>query len=146
MKINFKQIVLVACLGASVAITTLTGCSTEGRSTGTYIDDRLVSNRVKGALNDNPVYKYPNVDVSSFNGTVQLNGFVVNQQQKQEAAQISSKVEGVRQLVNNITVQAAPMSQTGRTNGPARIYQESTGTNAPVVITPENSPVTIAPK
>ena len=126
MKINLKQLVLATCLGTSMAFTGLTGCHTEGRSAGTYIDDRLVSNRVKGALNDNKVYKYPNVEVSSFNGTVQLNGFVASTDQKQEAGAIASKVEGVKQLVNNITVQPMPMSPTGRANATDRIYQSTT--------------------
>src|SRR5579872_1879375 len=99
MQINLKQLVLAACLGASVAVTGLTGCHTGGRTAGTYIDDRTVANRVKGALNDNNVYKFPNVDVSSFNGTVQLNGFVATPDQKAQAAQIASQVQGVRQLV-----------------------------------------------
>jgi hyperosmotically inducible protein len=126
MKNNLKKIVLAACLGTAVAVTGLTGCHTSGRTAGTYIDDRMVASHVKGALNDNTVYKYPNVDVSAFNGTVQLNGFVASQDQKQQAAQIASRVDGVRQLVNNITVQPMP---TGRSND--RIYSE---TNAPAPI------------
>lgn len=116
MRINLKQIVLTASLGIAVALTGLTGCHTEGRSAGTYIDDRMVSSRVKGALDNAQVYKFPNVDVSSFNGTVQLNGFVQTKAQKKDAEQIASNVQGVRQLVNNITVQPSPMSPTGRPN------------------------------
>lgn len=118
MQTKFKQLVLAAALGTAVAVTGLTGCHTEGRSTGTYIDDRMVSSRVKGALDNGQVYKYPNVDVSSFNGTVQLNGFVQTQGQKDQAAQIASHVDGVKQLVNNITVQPSPMtSPTGHSSG-----------------------------
>ena len=117
MQIKFKQLLLATSLGAAVAVTGLTGCNTEGRSTGTYIDDRMVSSRVKGALDNSQVYKYPNVDVSSFNGTVQLNGFVQTQAQKDQAAQIASHVEGVKQLVNNITVQPSPTSPVGRSSG-----------------------------
>lgn len=114
---NLKQLVLIAALGAGVAGMT-TACHTEGRSAGTYIDDRMVSSRVKGALNDSPVYKFPNVDVSSFNGTVQLNGFVDSERQKKDAGQIASQVEGVKQLVNNITVQPSPATTpTGRNQG-----------------------------
>ncbi|MDB6018699.1 MAG: transporter [Pedosphaera sp.] len=119
MEIKFKQLIVAACLVTAVAVTGLTGCHTSGRTTGTYIDDRMVASRVKGALNDAPIYKFPNVDVNSFNGSVQLNGFVASPEQKQQAAQIASRVEGVRQLINNITVQ--PMSPTGRTNS-APIY------------------------
>ncbi|MDB6064865.1 MAG: transport-associated protein [Pedosphaera sp.] len=130
MQIDLKKIVLAAALGTAVAVTGLTGCHTQGRSTGTYIDDRMVSSRVKGALNDAPVYKYPNVDVSSFNGTVQLNGFVATPEQKAQAAQIASQVDGVKQLVNNITVQPQPgMAPTGRTNGV--VYPNPSGTVTP---------------
>jgi osmotically-inducible protein OsmY len=132
---QLKQLMLAACLGTAVAVTGLTGCNTGGRTTGTYIDDRKVASRVKGALNDAPVYKFPNVDVSSFNGTVQLNGFVATPDQKQQAAQIASRVEGVKQLVNNITVQALQMSPTGRPEG-APVYQSTT----PPVAPPNNVP------
>ena len=118
MRINPKKLIFATALGAALFGAGLTGCHTEGRSAGTYIDDRLVSSKVKGALNDSPIYKYPNVDISTFNGTVQLNGFVDSQVQKDQAAQIASQVQGVKQLVNNITVQPSPnVSPTGRNNG-----------------------------
>ena len=85
MRIKLKQMVLAAALGTAVAVTGLTGCHTEGRSAGTYIDDRVVSSKVKSALDHAQIYKFPNVDVSSFNGTVQLNGFVETAAQKNEA-------------------------------------------------------------
>jgi hyperosmotically inducible protein len=117
MQIKLKQLLLAASLGTAVAVTGLTGCHTEGRSAGTYLDDRVVSSKVKGALDKAPIYKYPNVDVSSFNGTVQLNGFVQSRAQKDDAGQIASQVEGVKQLINNITVQPSPVSPTGRSSG-----------------------------
>lgn len=123
MQIKLKQIVLAASLGIAVAVTGLTGCHTEGRSAGTYIDDRLVSSRVKSALDDAQVYKFPNVDVSSFNGTVQLNGFVETKAQKKDAGDIAANVQGVKQLVNNITVQPSPMTPTGRPNNTAYPHQ-----------------------
>lgn len=116
MQIKIKQLVLAVLLGTAVGAAGLTGCNTEGRSPDTYIDDRMVSSKVKGALDNSAAYKYPNVDVSSFNGVVQLNGFVQTQAQKDTAAQLASQVQGVKQLVNNITVQPSPMSPTGRSS------------------------------
>jgi osmotically-inducible protein OsmY len=116
MQSNPKKFFLATVLGALVSLVSLTGCHTEGRSAGTYIDDRLVSSKVKGALNDSPVYKFPNVDVSSFNGTVQLNGFVESRNQKEQAGQIAAQVQGVKQLVNNITIQPSP-TPTGAPGG-----------------------------
>ena len=118
MHINPKKLFFASALGLALCGAGMTGCHTQGRSAGTYIDDRLVSSRVKGALNDAPIYKYPNVDVSTFNGTVQLNGFVDSQAQKDQAAQIAAQVQGVKQLVNNITVQPSPNTlPTGRNGG-----------------------------
>ena len=118
MQLNPKKLFIVIALGTSMVVSGITGCHTQGRTAGTYIDDRMVTSKVKGALNDSPIYKYPNVDVSAFNGTVQLNGFVDSQAQKTQAAQLASQVQGVRQLINNITVQPSPASiPTGRTTG-----------------------------
>lgn len=128
MQINPKKLVFMIALGASLAIGGLAGCHTEGRSAGTYIDDRMVSSKVKGALNDSPIYKYPNVDVSTFNGTVQLNGFVDSQAQKNQAAQLAQQVQGVKQLINNITVQPSPASTpTGRSSGYPRATTPAPG-------------------
>ena len=125
MRMNVKSRTMAVWLGAAVAVAGLTGCHTGGRTAGTYIDDRMTAERVKSALGDAQVYKFPDVNVSSYNGTVQLNGFVASQAQKQEAAQIASQVQGVHQLVNNITVQPSETSPTGRTQGSAPIYNNN---------------------
>jgi hyperosmotically inducible periplasmic protein len=123
MQIKLKQLALALTLGTAVAATGLTGCQSN-RSAGTYVDDRMVSSKVKGALDNAPVYKYPNVDVSSFNGTVQLNGIVLTQDQKVHAGQIASQVEGVKQVVNNLSIQPAQTSPTGR--GASVVYPDTT--------------------
>jgi hyperosmotically inducible periplasmic protein len=125
MQIKLKQLVLALSLGIAVAATGLTGCqSSDHRGAGTYVDDRMVSSKVKGALDNAPVYKYPNVDVSSFNGTVQLNGFVLTTDQKVQAGAIASQVEGVKQIVNNLTIQPGQTTPTGR--GASVVYPDTT--------------------
>jgi len=125
MQIKLKQLVFALSLGTAVAAAGLSGCqSSDHQSAGTYVDDRTVSSKVKGALDKAPMYKYPNVDVSSFNGTVQLNGLVQTQGQKDQAAQIASQIDGVKQVVNNLTVQPAQMSPTGQGSG--TVYPKST--------------------
>jgi osmotically-inducible protein OsmY len=44
------------------------------------------------------------VNVDTFKGTVQLNGFVNTRGQKNKAADIAKTVPGVKEVVNNITV------------------------------------------
>jgi osmotically-inducible protein OsmY len=107
MKTKTSILCLALFLGTpAVVVTTLTGCAGDRyqRSTGESIDDKAVSMRVKSALNDNPEYKFSDVKVNSFKGTVQLSGFVNTADQKKKAGQIAEKVEGVKKLENNITV------------------------------------------
>jgi osmotically-inducible protein OsmY len=85
----------------------ITGCTTEqrgGRSAGEYIDDKTLNTRVRGALDDSAEYKFPDVKVESFRGTVQLSGFVATAAQKSRAGDIAKNVRGVANVDNKITV------------------------------------------
>jgi hyperosmotically inducible periplasmic protein len=73
------------------------------RSTGESLDDTATTGRVKNALGKD-AYKYPDVKVTTFKGTVQLSGFVNDREQKSRAADIAKGVEGVKEVKNNITV------------------------------------------
>jgi hyperosmotically inducible protein len=74
------------------------------RSTGEYVDDKSLTAHVKDALNDNPEYKFDEVSVSAYKGTLQLSGFVNTSDQKTKAGDIARQVQGVQEVVNNITV------------------------------------------
>jgi hyperosmotically inducible protein len=117
MKIQSKSLCLALCLGLSTAATvaTFTGCAGDryNRSTGEYIDDKSVDSRVKGALNDNPEYKFEGVNVTAFKGTVQLSGFVDTFAQKYNASSIANKVQGVKDVKNDITVKGDSDRSTG---------------------------------
>jgi hyperosmotically inducible protein len=109
MKITATALNLALCLGllTTGVIATTTGCSStkNGRTTGQYIDDSTLKMHVKDALNDNPQYKFNGVNVDVFRGTVQLNGFVSTSDQKSQAETIAKGVQGVSNVVNNITIQ-----------------------------------------
>ena len=74
------------------------------QSTGEAIDDKGITMRVKSALSNDAEYKYENVDVATFKGTVQLSGWVETHSQKSRAASLAKDVEGVKDVENNITV------------------------------------------
>jgi hyperosmotically inducible periplasmic protein len=105
MKKNIISLCVALCLGLPV-VTTFVGCAGDRyeRSTGEYIDDKALVMRVKGALGDNPEYKFEGVNVDSFRGTVQLSGFVNTSTQKAEASRIAKNVNGVRDVENNISL------------------------------------------
>ena len=106
MKANTTLLCLALGLGLS-GVSVLTGCQSGSRyerSTGEYIDDKTLDQHVKAALHDNPEYKFGEVIVTAFKGTVQLSGFVNTTEQKKSAAEIVAKVPGVKTVDNKITV------------------------------------------
>ena len=105
-KLTSLGVALLICFVLGIVATGLTGCAGDryNRSTGEYIDDKGLNTRVRGALSDNPDYKFDDVQVNSFRGTVQLAGFVNTSAQKSKAGQIAEDVPGVKDVENNITV------------------------------------------
>jgi hyperosmotically inducible protein len=100
---------MALCLGllTTAAVGTFTGCagSANERSTGQYIDDKTMQHQVRDALSDNAEYKFDNVNVDVYRGTVQLSGFVQNAEQKSKANDIAKSVQGVKDVQNNISLQ-----------------------------------------
>ena len=104
MEMKIKQRLVGAAMIAAL-VAGIVGCAKDPyRSSGRVMDDRSVKNRVKSALNDSPVYKFPHVDVTTYNGVVQLNGFVHRDEQKAVAAEMARSIEGVRDVINNISI------------------------------------------
>lgn len=106
MKTKIQSISMAFWLATSAALVITTGCAGDRyhQSTGEHIDDKATSVRVRSALSDDAQYKYPMVEVKTFKGTVQLSGFVNTRDQKSRAGDLAKKVEGVRNVENNITV------------------------------------------
>jgi osmotically-inducible protein OsmY len=116
MQATLKKAVLVAGLAVSVA---LMGCqSTSDRSAGRQLDDRIVNSKVKDSLEDHPTFKFPEVRVMTYGGVVQLSGFVNTDEQKQKAGDLARKVDGVHEVINNISLKP---TATGRDSG----YQQN---------------------
>ena len=117
---TFQTLLLYGALSATLTLGGLAGCSTWGhddeRSTGRAADDEKIEDQVKNHLRHEPVYKFNDVDVKTFNGVVQLNGFVNTEDQKRRAGELAEQVPGVAQVVNNISLKAqVPSTATGRT-------------------------------
>ncbi len=108
--VNARRVVklsaLILTLGALATLGGLSGCAGDRytQSTGEHIDDKASSSRVRGALSEDTQYKYDDVKVQTFKGVVQLSGFVNAREQKNRAGDLARKVEGVKEVENNITV------------------------------------------
>ncbi len=74
------------------------------RSTGRYIDDKVITARVKAALVEDPGVKALQIKVETYEGVVQLSGFVDNPDQITRAADIAKGIEGVKSVKNDLIV------------------------------------------
>lgn len=94
-------LILVLLSGGALAIT---GCAHPGheRSAGKIIDDATITTQVKSALLSAKDVKSFDIKVTTFNGTVQLSGFVDSQWQIDQAVKIASGIQGVRHVTNNL--------------------------------------------
>lgn len=105
---SLKSLGATALLALAVSAT---GCHSHDRTTGQAINDKMTAFNVNRALSSDPVLKYPDVKVNVYNGNAQLTGFVDSEQQRTRAAEIASKIAGVTQVINEITIKPTP---TGR--------------------------------
>ncbi len=71
-----------------------------------YVDDSVITTKVKAELLKNSLIKGLKVSVETYKGTVQLSGFIDNEQQAAKAAEIAASVKGVKNVVNNLIVKS----------------------------------------
>jgi osmotically-inducible protein OsmY len=71
---------------------------------GEYIDDTVITAKVKAALVDDPELKAREINVETFKGTVQLSGFVSSREDINKAVQVARGVEGVSNVKNDMVV------------------------------------------
>ena len=74
------------------------------RTAGQSIDDQATARRVEEALSSDPSYKFTDVKVVAYAGKVQLSGFVEKGEQKGQAEGIAKKVQGVKEVKNDIAL------------------------------------------
>ena len=72
--------------------------------TGEYLDDALITTKVKAALVDDPELKAREINVETFKGRVQLSGFVSSRDEIAKAVRVARGVKGVTQVDNSMIV------------------------------------------
>ncbi|HKQ30443.1 MAG TPA: BON domain-containing protein [Burkholderiales bacterium] len=84
------------------------GCAAtpQSLSTGEYIDDTTITAKVKAALINDPQVKAGDINVETFRGTVQLNGFVDDRAQIDRAIELTRSQKGVKSVVNNLQLKS----------------------------------------
>ena len=80
------------------------GCASTSKQEGTgeYVDDSVITTKVKAAILNEPTLKVAEINVETFKGTVQLSGFVSSQDAAAKAVALARGVRGVKSVKNDM--------------------------------------------
>jgi osmotically-inducible protein OsmY len=89
-----------------LATTSFVGCHRESpeRTPAERQQDEKLVQQVKATFNNSPSFKFPDVQVTAYKGTVQLSGFVVSEDQKLSVEKLAKGVPGIVTVENRISL------------------------------------------
>lgn len=96
---KLTQLVAVALMATLVSA--CAGTRTQS-STGEYLDDSVITSKVKAKLLEDKEVSGLAVNVETFKGVVQLSGFAETEAERQKAVQLARSVGGVKDIKNDI--------------------------------------------
>jgi hypothetical protein len=106
-KDNMNRIIRqLASLAGLLLIVTAVGCASTAKQEGTgeYVDDTVITTKVKAAILNEPTLKSAEINVETFKGIVQLSGFVSSAAAEKTAVAVTSKVGGVKSVKDDMRV------------------------------------------
>jgi osmotically-inducible protein OsmY len=98
-----RAIKLMFCLVVFASLLACASTPTQ-RGTGEYVDDSVITTKVKAAIFDEPTLKTMQIEVKTFKGEVQLSGFVDSAQSVTRAGEVARSVKGVTKVNNDLIV------------------------------------------
>jgi osmotically-inducible protein OsmY len=98
--------VLMATLGCAANSQKDNNSTSNREKAGDYIDDAVITTKVKAAILKEPTLKSYEVNVETYKGVVQLSGFVGTEAEVIKAAGLASSVKGVVSVKNDLRVKA----------------------------------------
>jgi hyperosmotically inducible protein len=100
---------LAVLLAAGTMTLTFAGCAgtSTRESTGEYVDDSLITTKVKSAFVEDKQVSALNIKVETFKGTVQLSGFANNATEISRAVELARGIKGVKSVKNDIRLKTS---------------------------------------
>ena len=98
--LTYKLATFVAVLLMATAL----GCASTAKQEGTgeYVDDTVITTKVKAAIFNEPTLKSAEINVETFKGVVQLSGFVSSAAAESKAVAVARSVAGVKSVMNDM--------------------------------------------
>jgi len=73
-------------------------------STGEYIDDAVITSKIKAAILKDSTLKATEINVETYKGIVQLSGFLKSRADINQAVKLARSVKGVKSVKNDMMV------------------------------------------
>lgn len=85
-------------------LVTIVGCASTHKQEGTgeYIDDTVITTKVKAAIFNDPDLKSSEINVETYKGRVQLSGFVSSRAAINHAIEVARSVKGVESVKDDM--------------------------------------------
>lgn len=101
-----KQLKYFSALFLAVMLASMLGCASTPKheGTGEFVDDTIITTKVKAAIFNEPSLKSAEINVETFKGIVQLSGFVSSQGAIEKAVEVARSVNGVKSVKNDMRV------------------------------------------
>ena len=99
-----KQLKLLFITFTAIVFMSILGCASTTKSAGTgeYLDDSVITTKVKAAVFNEPTLKSTEINVETYKGVVQLSGFVSSQSDINRAEEVAHNVKGVKSIINDM--------------------------------------------
>ena len=96
----------LSALFLAVTLVSAAGCASTAKQEGTgeYVDDSVITTKVKAAIFNEPSLKSAEINVETFKGAVQLSGFVSSPAAISKAVAVTRSVGGVTSVKNDMLV------------------------------------------
>lgn len=94
----------IAAITLALSVALLSACASTAKTEGTgeYVDDTMVTTKVKSAMLNEPGLNSGEINVETFKGRVQLSGFVATQGDINKAVTVARNVKGVTSVSNDM--------------------------------------------
>ena len=101
-----KTINLFAPFLMLILLVSFLGCASTAthEGTGEYVDDSVITAKVKAAIFNDASLKSSEINVETFKGVVQLSGFVNSQADIDKAVELARGVKGVTSVKDDMRV------------------------------------------
>jgi hyperosmotically inducible protein len=99
-----KQLKYFSAFCLALALLFSIGCASTStkEGTGEFIDDSVITAKVKAAIYKEPTLKSAEINVETFKGIVQLSGFVSSPADIMKASEVASSINGVQSVKNDM--------------------------------------------